>query len=206
MPASKAAKITLGAPSGDAGETFIFATFAGIAVLNFQRAASAYSRPSERSEAASHATSNQRWCSSIWINRCPTMPVAPRIPTGIFFCIRSIYDFTTADLRSLVRRSLRQERIVVERTKAFLFRVHAPAPPDNPQACHHGNGQIDAENAGDFASREHAKNRGQRMQFHALSHDSWRDHVVLHQSPRDQEYKNNQPVLIAREQRHADNE
>src|ERR1700746_633839 len=58
MAASSAAKITLGAPSGDAGETFIFATFAGIGVRNFQRAASAYSRPSQRSEAASHATSN----------------------------------------------------------------------------------------------------------------------------------------------------
>src|SRR5215469_10049222 len=58
MLASRAAKMTLGAPSGDAGETVILATLAGIGVRSFQRAASAYGRPSERSEAASHATSN----------------------------------------------------------------------------------------------------------------------------------------------------
>src|SRR5579864_7270070 len=82
MPESRAAKITLGAPSGDAAETFIFATCAGIGVFSFQRAASAYGLPSERSDAASHATSNHGCCSSIWINLCPTTPVAPRIPTG----------------------------------------------------------------------------------------------------------------------------
>ncbi len=38
--ASSAAKITLGAPSGFAGETVIFATRSGIAVFSRQRAAS----------------------------------------------------------------------------------------------------------------------------------------------------------------------
>src|SRR5947199_2389757 len=85
MDASRAAKITLGAPLGAAADTRILATLAGIGVFKRQRAASLYSRPSERSEAASHATSNHGWDSSIWIKRCPTMPVAPRIPTGIFF-------------------------------------------------------------------------------------------------------------------------
>src|SRR4029077_11681425 len=56
--ASSAAKITLGAPSGLAGETVIFATRSGIDVRSRQRAASPYRRPSERSEAASQATSN----------------------------------------------------------------------------------------------------------------------------------------------------
>src|SRR5579872_1157232 len=55
---SKAAKIILGAPSGVAGETFILATAGGIVVFRRQRAASAYGLPSERSEAASQATSN----------------------------------------------------------------------------------------------------------------------------------------------------
>src|SRR5581483_10382166 len=65
IPASKAAKMTFGAPAGLAGDTTILATSAGIAVFNFQRAASAYGLPSERSEAASHPISNQGWCSSI---------------------------------------------------------------------------------------------------------------------------------------------
>src|SRR5713101_821066 len=87
IEASSAAKITLGAPSGVAGETRISATGEGIGVFSFQRAASAYERPSERSEAASHAISNQGWCSSIWTKRCPTIPVAPRIPTEVFMGI-----------------------------------------------------------------------------------------------------------------------
>src|SRR5260370_42311695 len=62
---SRAAKITWGAPSGVAGETRIFATADGMAVFMRQRTASAYSFPSERSDAASHKTSNQRWCYSI---------------------------------------------------------------------------------------------------------------------------------------------
>src|SRR5271154_3726015 len=84
MAASRAAKMTLGAPSGWAGETRISATRLGMGVFIRQRAASPYRRPSERSEAASQATSNQGWCSSICTKRCPTMPVAPRIPTGVF--------------------------------------------------------------------------------------------------------------------------
>ena len=56
---SSAAKIILGAPSGFAGDTRIPATRSGIAVFIRQRAASAYDLPSERSEAASHTTSNQ---------------------------------------------------------------------------------------------------------------------------------------------------
>ena len=58
MLASSAAKITFGAPSGLAGETTILPTRSGIAVFKRQRAASPYARPSERSEAAIHATSN----------------------------------------------------------------------------------------------------------------------------------------------------
>src|SRR5271169_741160 len=65
IEASRAAKIILGAPSVEAGDTRIPATLAGIGVFNFQRAASPYGRPSERSEAATHATSNHGWCSSI---------------------------------------------------------------------------------------------------------------------------------------------
>src|SRR5690242_5936608 len=59
MLASRAAKITLGAALGVAGETIICPTRSGIAVFSRQRVASAYGRPSERSEAASHATSNR---------------------------------------------------------------------------------------------------------------------------------------------------
>ena len=59
MEESRAAKMILGAPSGLAGDTRISATRWGKAVFIRQRAASAYDLPSERSEAASHATSNQ---------------------------------------------------------------------------------------------------------------------------------------------------
>src|SRR5580658_2459877 len=59
IEASRAAKIILGAPTGLAGETIMFATADGMAVFKRQRAASAYARPSERSEAASQETSNQ---------------------------------------------------------------------------------------------------------------------------------------------------
>src|ERR1035437_7352039 len=82
IEASRAAKIIFGVPFGLAGETFISAIGARMALFKRQRAASAYVRPSERSDAASHDTSNHGSCSSIWINLCPTMPVAPRIPTG----------------------------------------------------------------------------------------------------------------------------
>src|SRR6266849_1689493 len=58
IEASSAAKMTLGAPSGVAGETFMEATLGGIAVFRRHFAASAYVLPSERSEAASQATSN----------------------------------------------------------------------------------------------------------------------------------------------------
>jgi hypothetical protein len=59
MDESSAAKMIYGAPSGFAGDTRIPATRSGMAVFIRQRAASAYGLPSERSEAASHATSNQ---------------------------------------------------------------------------------------------------------------------------------------------------
>src|SRR5882757_8510031 len=85
IEASSAAKIIFGAPFGVAGDTFICATRLGIAVFNRQRAASAYGRPSERSDAASQEISNHGWFSNNWINRCPTMPVAPRIPTESLF-------------------------------------------------------------------------------------------------------------------------
>jgi len=76
-----------------AGETFIAPTLTGIGVFKRQRAASAYVLPSERSEAASHATSNQGCRSSIWINLCPTTPVAPRMPMGSFLLIRGYFGF-----------------------------------------------------------------------------------------------------------------
>src|SRR5215470_848125 len=93
MEAYSAAKMTFGAPSGAAADTRMLATREGTRVFNRQRAASAYGLPSDRSEAASQATSNHGWCSSNWINRCPTMPVAPRTPTGILADIRGVVRF-----------------------------------------------------------------------------------------------------------------
>src|SRR5437660_6591468 len=93
---SSAAKMTLGAPSGDeAANTIMLAILFGSGVLSRHLAASAYGFPAERSEAASHATSNHGWSSSSWIKRCPTVPVAPRIPTGILAVIIN-FDFNRA--------------------------------------------------------------------------------------------------------------
>ena len=87
--ASSAAKITLRQHfSASAGETVILPTAARDRRLEPPARGLAHRRlPSERSDAASHATSNHGCCSSICTNRCPTMPVAPRIPTGTFFDI-----------------------------------------------------------------------------------------------------------------------
>src|SRR5581483_1702521 len=89
--ASSAAKMILGAFSGLADEIRISAARAGTGVFSFHRAASPYMRPSERSEAASQATSNQGWCSSSCTKRWPTMPVAPRIPTGNFSAMGNLF-------------------------------------------------------------------------------------------------------------------
>src|SRR5208282_6167753 len=107
MPASSAAKMIFGAPSGLAGETVIFATGAGMEVFKRQRAASAYARPSDRSDAASHDTSNHGCCSSIWINLCPTMPVAPRIPTESFVDMMKSNLIPASFLAGMLRRMRR---------------------------------------------------------------------------------------------------
>ena len=91
----------------------------GTAVFSFQRAASPYGRPSERSDAASHATSNQGWCSSIWTKRCPTMPVAPRMPTGIFVCMM-LLDFTTPVRKTCYERPT-QSLLTVRPRLTFCF-------------------------------------------------------------------------------------
>src|SRR5260370_3437350 len=74
IAASRAAKIIFGAPAGLAGATVILATVAGIVVFYRQRAASAYGRPAERSDAASHATPTHGCPSSAVLNRYPTTP------------------------------------------------------------------------------------------------------------------------------------
>src|SRR5512146_1561050 len=58
MSASRAAKMILGAPFGLAGETFISATLRGSGVFMRHFTASPYGLSAERSDAASHATSN----------------------------------------------------------------------------------------------------------------------------------------------------
>src|SRR5689334_10362501 len=95
---SSAAKISLGAPSGTAAFTVMEAMFFGSGVLRFHLAACAYGLPAERSDAASHATSNHGCCSRIWINLWPTVPVAPRMPTGILlFMAGTKFHFSIAD-------------------------------------------------------------------------------------------------------------
>src|ERR1700761_8631705 len=79
---SNAAKISLGVSLvGDAEFTVSAATREGSGVANRQVVASAYFFPAERSEAESQLTSNHGWFSSSCIKRCPTVPVAPTMPT-----------------------------------------------------------------------------------------------------------------------------
>ena len=47
-----------------------------------RQARSRYFFPSDRSLAPSHAMRNQGWFASCTMNCCPTMPVAPRMPTS----------------------------------------------------------------------------------------------------------------------------
>src|SRR5260370_21236512 len=56
---------------------------------NPQGPASGYGSPADLSDAASHLTSNHGWFSSRLTKRCPTMPVAPRMPTSSFFITAS---------------------------------------------------------------------------------------------------------------------
>src|SRR5277367_1558796 len=68
--------------------------------------------------------------------------------------------------------------IFTERSKLSFFRIQPPPPENNSQARHHRNRKINPENACDFASGHHPKNRRQRMQLHALPHDARRRNVI----------------------------
>ena len=67
--------------------TVILAMRSGRGVSSRHLAASPYVLPLDRSLAASQATSNHGWSSRSWMKRWPTIPVAPRIPIGCFFCM-----------------------------------------------------------------------------------------------------------------------
>src|SRR6267378_2424762 len=220
MEASRAAKIIFGAPFGVAGDTFSWATRSGIAVFNRQRAASAYGRPSERSEAANQVTSNHGWFSSNWINRCPTMPVAPRIPTESLFDMAKLVilyqsDFARglnavglpardqiASVSGSSATKVMGERIFVEWSECALFRKDTPPAPYDPQAGHHGNRKIHAKNTRNLAPCEYPEQRSQRMKLDTIPHNPRRNDVILSQSPNYQKYQQPGPVLIAGQHRH----
>ena len=63
------------------------ATACGVSPARCHFMASRYFLPAERSLAPSHATLNQGWPSRNLMKCCPTIPVAPRMPTSIRFCI-----------------------------------------------------------------------------------------------------------------------
>jgi hypothetical protein len=85
MGASMDEKIIRGssapAPSGMFGCSTIFAMRAGSGVSSFQWQASAYVLPALRSLAASQVMLNHGWSARSWMNRWPTAPVAPKMPT-----------------------------------------------------------------------------------------------------------------------------
>src|SRR5579872_2683178 len=84
--------------SGGCGAfTMIRFTDSGILPGSLQVQAFSNVFPSERSEAASAVTSNCGWCSSNWINRWPTVPVAPSIPTRSFADMNKSPWFCDAD-------------------------------------------------------------------------------------------------------------
>src|ERR1700682_5098145 len=169
------------------------------------------------------------------MKRWPTMPVAPRIPTGSLFDMVSC-DFipakkfgrecrrghhgksdvesgcgkrtilasdpdnsnrTGSGLGSRLAYFVREEALV-ERSELAFFDVNAPTSPDDAQTGHYRDGKIDAEHSGDFAARENAEQSRQRMQFHAGSHDSGRDCIVLNYAPDDQKQEQESPMLVSR--------
>src|SRR5581483_12221394 len=74
--------------------------------------------------------------------------------------------------RSETGREVAAESVLVEWAETLLFRIELPSAPDYAQAGHDGDGEIDAENAGNFAAGEHTEDRGERVEFHLLAHDS----------------------------------
>src|ERR1700683_1423347 len=56
-----------------------------------------------------------------------------------------------------------------ERAELFLFGIEAPAAQDDTQAGHHGDGKVDAQDAGDFAAGHDAEDGGQGMKVTALA-------------------------------------
>src|SRR5579862_379882 len=103
-------------------------------------------------------------------------------------------------------RFLAAEGIFRQRAEFFLFGVEAPAAEDDAQAGHDGDGEVDAEDAGDFASGHYTENCRQGVQFHALAHDARRRNVVLEQAPDPEKNDQNQPVFVAHQQRDANDD
>src|SRR6202035_615617 len=91
----------------------------------------------------------------------------------------------SSELGSLLRamRLLRPEWIFGERAEFLLFGIEAPAAQNDAQTCHDGNGKVNAQDTGDFAAGHDTEDRGQRMKFHALTHDARRRNIILNQSP-----------------------
>ena len=89
--------------------------------------------------------------------------------------------FLTQPLRAVC--FLGAEWIFGEGAELLLFGVEAPAAEDDAQAGHHGNGEVDAEDAGDFASGHDAEDGGQGMQSSMLSPMMRRRNVILEQAP-----------------------
>lgn len=46
---------------------------------------------------------------------------------------------------------------VIERPEPAFLNEDAPAPPNNSQAGHHRDGEVDAEYASDFSARENTE-------------------------------------------------
>src|SRR5438132_13410069 len=137
------------------------------------------------------------------MKRWPTMPVAPRIPTGVLLDIGSKHWILQHDLAAAgrgaqrppihdsgkgrgwvfyltSRRELAAAKCVfIQRTKALLLGIELPASPDNAQAGHNRDREIDTQHARNLPARQHPKDRGQGVQFHFFTHDSRRDYVVL---------------------------
>src|SRR5579864_5879066 len=97
------------------------------------------------------------------------------------------------------------EGVFRKRPEFLLLRVEAPAAEDDAKAGHYRDGQIDAKNAGDFASGHNTEDCGQWVQFHAFAHDAWRRDVILYQTPCREENDQHQPVVITRKKSHGDN-
>src|SRR3984957_20742457 len=122
IDASSAEKTSFGPTPGLNSSTANFAASVGTAVGN-RHGKSTYRFPADRSLAASQVVLNHGCASSSAINCCPTVPVAPRIPTSIFAWECTYFPELKTAARSSILLGTCRHRL---RRISFPFQLRKP--------------------------------------------------------------------------------